>query len=52
VLGPGTRVEHAEWGPGVVLAERPGRLTVLFDSVGYKELSARVAVGGHLITPA
>jgi ATP-dependent DNA helicase RecQ len=51
-LAAGTRVNHTEWGPGVVIAAEQDRLTVLFDTVGYKELAASVALGGHLITPA
>lgn len=51
-LSAGTRVEHAEWGPGVVIAAEQDRLTVLFDRVGYKELVASVVLGGHLLTSA
>jgi ATP-dependent DNA helicase RecQ len=36
-------VEHREWGHGVVMSVEPDRLTVLFDSVGYKTL-ARAAI--------
>jgi ATP-dependent DNA helicase RecQ len=36
-------VEHAEWGHGVVMSVEADRVTVLFDSVGYKTL-ARAAV--------
>ncbi|HEX9526588.1 MAG TPA: hypothetical protein VF951_03750 [Streptosporangiaceae bacterium] len=31
IFSPGERVEHREWGPGLVLAAEGGRLTVLFD---------------------
>jgi ATP-dependent DNA helicase RecQ len=33
------RVTHREWGPGVVMRPEPDRVTVLFDSVGYKTLA-------------
>jgi ATP-dependent DNA helicase RecQ len=33
-----TAVEHAEWGPGVVMRVEDDRLVVLFDEVGYKTL--------------
>lgn len=36
-------VDHAEWGHGVVMSVEADRVTVLFDSVGYKTL-ARAAV--------
>jgi ATP-dependent DNA helicase RecQ len=36
-------VQHLEWGHGVVMSTEPDRLTVLFDTVGYKTLS-RTAV--------
>jgi len=32
------RVEHDEWGPGVVMRCEPDRVTVLFEQVGYKTL--------------
>jgi ATP-dependent DNA helicase RecQ len=34
----GSRVEHREWGPGVVQRYENGAVVVLFDSVGYKRL--------------
>jgi ATP-dependent DNA helicase RecQ len=34
-----TPVEHAEWGPGVVMRMEEDRLVVLFDEVGYKTLA-------------
>jgi superfamily II DNA helicase RecQ len=33
------RVEHEQWGPGVVMRVEADRITVLFDRVGYKTLS-------------
>ncbi|HEV7828693.1 MAG TPA: ATP-dependent DNA helicase RecQ [Pseudonocardiaceae bacterium] len=35
----GSSVRHVEWGYGVVMSIEQGRLTVLFDDVGYKTLS-------------
>ncbi|HMC69126.1 MAG TPA: helicase-related protein, partial [Mycobacteriales bacterium] len=32
------RVEHDNWGPGVVMRCEPDRVTVLFEQVGYKTL--------------
>jgi ATP-dependent DNA helicase RecQ len=37
-----TPVTHREWGHGIVMGAEPDRITVLFDSVGYKELSLRL----------
>lgn len=34
-----SQVRHREWGPGMVMGVEPDRLTVLFESVGYKELA-------------
>jgi ATP-dependent DNA helicase RecQ len=36
----GERVAHEEWGEGTVGGVEAGRLTVVFDSVGYKTLDA------------
>ncbi|MEV1206680.1 DUF3553 domain-containing protein, partial [Microbispora rosea] len=32
-------VRHAEWGHGIVMSREQDRITVLFDSVGYKTLA-------------
>jgi ATP-dependent DNA helicase RecQ len=32
-------VRHRDWGSGLVLGVAPDRITVLFDSVGYRELA-------------
>ncbi|WP_424347871.1 RecQ family ATP-dependent DNA helicase [Kocuria sp. CH-021] len=37
-----TPVTHREWGHGIVMGAEPDRIIVLFDSVGYKELSLRL----------
>lgn len=34
-----TPVTHREWGPGLVMGAEPDRITVLFKSVGYKQLA-------------
>ncbi|MEU7836249.1 RecQ family ATP-dependent DNA helicase [Nonomuraea sp. NPDC049129] len=41
------KVEHQAWGRGTVMRREPDRITVLFDSVGYKTL-ALAAVEGVL----
>jgi ATP-dependent DNA helicase RecQ len=51
-LAAGTRVEHTQWGQGTVLANEGDRLTVLFETAGYKELAADVVLGQDLLTPA
>jgi ATP-dependent DNA helicase RecQ len=51
-FGLGRRVEHQEWGRGVVLADSGDRLTVFFDEVGYKELLTEAVLAGHLLTLA
>lgn len=35
-------VRHAEWGHGIVMSREQDRITVLFDSVGYKTLALGV----------
>jgi ATP-dependent DNA helicase RecQ len=51
-FAPGMRVEHREWGRGVVLADTGERLTVFFDEAGYKELLTEAVLSGHVLTPA
>ncbi len=43
------KVEHNAWGPGTVMSCEPDRITVLFDSVGYKTLSLAAVEG--VLTP-
>ncbi|MEW9528089.1 RecQ family ATP-dependent DNA helicase [Microbispora sp. NPDC049125] len=38
-------VRHAEWGHGVVMSREEDRITVLFDTVGYKTLALGVIDG-------
>ena len=42
-------VRHMTWGIGTVLGYYDDRMTVLFDSVGYKTLSVSVVAQGNLI---
>ena len=51
-FGAGMRVEHQEWGRGVVLADEGDRLTVFFDEVGYKELLTEAVLENDILTPA
>jgi ATP-dependent DNA helicase RecQ len=37
-----TTVKHREWGEGVVMRVEADRITVLFDSVGYRTLALKV----------
>ena len=48
----GTRVRHAQWGEGQVLRVEDDRVVVLFDGVGYKTLSAQLALDNDLLEPA
>jgi ATP-dependent DNA helicase RecQ len=47
----GERVEHREWGRGTLLGHKEGRLTVVFDEVGYKELLEETVVAEGLLDP-
>ncbi|HST46325.1 RecQ family ATP-dependent DNA helicase [Jatrophihabitans sp.] len=47
----GQRVEHAEWGIGVVQQYEPGRVVVLFDDVGFRTLALDVVAERELLTP-
>jgi ATP-dependent DNA helicase RecQ len=47
--GEGRRVRHGEWGEGTVIRTEPGKLTVLFESVGYKTLSLLLVEKGDLL---
>jgi ATP-dependent DNA helicase RecQ len=51
-FGAGMRVEHQEWGRGVVLADEGDRITVFFDEVGYKELLTSAVLDHHILAPA
>jgi ATP-dependent DNA helicase RecQ len=43
------RVQHAEWGGGMVMGYEEDRMTVLFDEVGYKTLSVPVVRDNALL---
>ena len=44
-----TPVQHAEWGPGVVMRVEDDRLVVLFEEVGYKTLALAAVVDNDLL---
>jgi len=52
IFSPGERVQHHEWGQGLVIEVESDRLIVLFDEYGYRELAAQVVSGRHLLAPA
>ena len=45
-----SRVRHAEWGKGMVMGYEEDRMTVLFDTVGYKTLAVGVVEERGLLT--
>ncbi len=47
-LVAGERVRHREWGPGAVMHVEPDRVTVLFESVGYRTLALAALEEGLL----
>ncbi|MET7677008.1 RecQ family ATP-dependent DNA helicase [Streptomyces seoulensis] len=47
---PGTLVRHEQWGQGSVMSEENERLTVLFETVGYRTLSLEVISRNQLLT--
>jgi ATP-dependent DNA helicase RecQ len=47
-----SKVRHAEWGEGMVIAYEEDRMTVLFDEVGYKTLSVPVVIENDLLEAA
>jgi ATP-dependent DNA helicase RecQ len=52
IFTPGERVQHHQWGPGLVIEAEADRLIVLFDEYGYRELATQVVSGRHLLAPA
>jgi ATP-dependent DNA helicase RecQ len=50
-FGAGERVEHPEWGRGIVLADEGRQLTVLFDRYGYRELLTEAVLAEDLLRP-
>ncbi|MFC1411890.1 RecQ family ATP-dependent DNA helicase [Streptacidiphilus sp. N1-12] len=51
-FAPGVRVRHQHWGEGAVMSEEDGRLTILFETVGYRTLSLAVVRANDLLVPA
>ncbi|MEU0667516.1 ATP-dependent DNA helicase RecQ [Streptomyces lavendulocolor] len=49
-FGAGARVRHREWGDGTVLSEEGDRVTVLFDTMGYRTLSLPAVSDGDLLS--
>ncbi|MBW3634494.1 MAG: RecQ family ATP-dependent DNA helicase [Chloroflexi bacterium] len=47
-----SRVEHKEWGSGMVMRYAGDTMVVLFDSVGYRTLAVDLVVAKDLLTPA
>ena len=45
-------VEHAEWGPGIVMSHEEDRVVVLFETVGYKILGVQAVLDHELLRPA
>jgi ATP-dependent DNA helicase RecQ len=45
----GSRVAHREWGGGVVHGYDDGRVTVLFDEVGYRTLALELVAERDLL---
>ncbi|MGW4911196.1 RecQ family ATP-dependent DNA helicase [Streptomyces sp. NPDC004270] len=46
---PGVRVRHGQWGHGEVMSEGDGKITILFESVGYRTLSLAVVTDKQLL---
>ena len=44
-----SQVRHGEWGTGMVMGYEQDRMTVLFDTVGYKTLSVPVVIKQELL---
>ena len=42
-------VEHAEWGPGLVMRHEDDRIVVLFEEVGYKTLALKAVIDHELL---
>ena len=45
-----SKVSHGEWGTGMVMGYEEDRMTVLFDTVGYKTLAVGVVTERKLLT--
>jgi ATP-dependent DNA helicase RecQ len=42
-------VRHDQWGQGEVMSEGDGKITILFESVGYRTLSLAVVTDKQLL---
>ena len=51
-LAVGARVVHDEWGAGTIAHREGDQLTVVFDTVGYKTLSAEIVAERGLLEPS
>lgn len=47
-----SQVQHATWGPGVVMSVEADRLTILFEWEGYRTLDLETVQEGDLLNPA
>lgn len=47
-----SRVRHQKWGEGLVIRYEGDKMTVLFDTVGYKTLAIQVVTEAGLLEPA
>lgn len=47
-----SEVIHSEWGPGLVMRNEDDRITVFFESQGYKVLSREIVEESGLLKPA
>jgi ATP-dependent DNA helicase RecQ len=45
-----SQVRHTEWGTGMVMGYEEDKMTVLFDTVGYKTLAVKVVEERELLT--
>ncbi len=51
-FAPDARVVHATWGEGTVMSTDADRMTVFFESEGYKVLAVADVLARELLTPA
>jgi ATP-dependent DNA helicase RecQ len=47
-----SRVRHAKWGEGTVMRYEGDKMTVLFDTEGYKTLDSELVLDSALLEPA
>ncbi|WP_314146320.1 RecQ family ATP-dependent DNA helicase [uncultured Leifsonia sp.] len=51
-FAPSSRVRHEAWGPGIVMHADADRITVFFESEGYKVLALEAVRRSELLQPA